>query len=96
LHRLVKEAIRLGANALEVEHRDGHEEVVAMKGAIGAQIARLPNGAEAARLRSELDSLVRRKQRLNVDGVEWELRDDTYENFGELVFRVRFRGGKPA
>lgn len=32
LDGLVEEALRLGADTVELEYRDGHEEVVAMKG----------------------------------------------------------------
>ena len=45
LERLVLEALGLGADALEVEYRDGHEEVVAMGGSIGAAIARFASGS---------------------------------------------------
>ena len=91
LERLVPEALRLGADALEVEYRHGYEEVVAMSGCVGAAIASLRSGSsEAALLRDELNVLVRRKRRLTVGGDAYELQARAFESFGERAYRVEF------
>ena len=41
LEQLATEAIRLGAHAMEVEYKDGHEGVFAVSGEVGYGIARL-------------------------------------------------------
>lgn len=92
LERCASEALGLGASALEVEYRDGHEEVVAMSAGVGAAIARFPSGSrEAAQLREELHALIRRKRRLAVGGEVYELRASHRDSFGELLYRIEFR-----
>ncbi|MEK7409551.1 MAG: hypothetical protein AAB225_31175 [Acidobacteriota bacterium] len=92
LERLASEAIRLGADALEVEYKGGCEEVFAVKNGIGYGIARLASSSpEAVSLRDELRSVARRRQRMAVGGSEYELRGRVYESFGENAFRLEFR-----
>ena len=92
VEQLASEAIRLGADALEVEYKDGYEEVVAMRGSAGHEIARLSSASrEAALLRDELHARARRKRRLIVGGGEYELRVRVYDSFGEEAFRVDLR-----
>lgn len=92
VERLAAEAIRRGADALDVEYKDGYEEVFAMTGAVGYGIARLrSSGPEAASLRKELRGITRRKRRIRVDGRDYELRGRAYDSFGEEAFRVELR-----
>ncbi len=90
LEQLVSEALCVGADALEVEYRDGHEEVVAMKGAFGVLIACL-SANDATGLRNELVALLRRNRRMVVDDGTVEVRAHTFESFGEQAFRVEFK-----
>lgn len=86
---LVGEAAQLGADTLEVEYRDGYEEVVAYAGSLGREIARLGSGtAEAKALRSALYASTVRPRRVSVEGLEYVIRAQVYENFGEDAFRV--------
>jgi hypothetical protein len=92
LEQLAREALDFGADALEVEYRDGHEEVVAYMGALGREIARLRSGTpQASALRRDLYATRRRRLRFNAQGQEYRLRADVYENFGEEAFRVELR-----
>ena len=92
VERLAREAIRLGADALEVEYKNGHEQVFAVKGGMGYGIASLrSSGSEAASLRDELRAITRRKRRITVGDDEYELRGRVYESFGEDAFRVELR-----
>jgi hypothetical protein len=89
---LAAEAIRLGADFLDVEYKDGYEEVFAAQGGVGHGIARFRSSSpEAVTLRQELHSLAKRKRRIAVDGSQYELRCKVYESFGEDAFRVRLR-----
>ncbi len=92
LVRLATEAVRLGADLLEVEYKDGYEEVFAAKGGVGQGIARFQSSnPEAATLREELHRIARHKQRIAVGGAQYELRGSVYHSFGEDTFRVELR-----
>ncbi len=92
LERFAAEAIRLGAEQLEVEYKDGYEELSAIAGDFGFGIGRLRSSCqEAAGLRQELYQCTRRKRQVVVDGVKYELRGRTYDSFGEEAYRVRLR-----
>lgn len=92
VERLAREAIRLEADLLEVEYKDGYEEVFAAKGGVGYGIARFRSSSpEAITLREELYRIAKRKLRITVHGVQYELRGSVYESFGEDAFRVQLR-----
>jgi len=92
VERLAAEAIRLGADALDVEHKDRCEVVFAMKNGIGAGIDRFQSSSpEGKSLRDELYGVARRKRRITVDECEYELRGHVYDSFGEDAFHVEFR-----
>jgi hypothetical protein len=94
LERLAAEAVRVGGDALEVEYKDGCEWVFASKGPFGFGIASFPNSiAEAAELREACYRLaqLKRAQRIELDGREYELRCAVYDSFGEDAFRLTLR-----
>jgi hypothetical protein len=92
VHGLVAEAVRLGADTIEVEYRDGYEEVSVLKGGVGFGIARFPSmSGQAASLRMELQSLRKKRAKVAVSGAEYEIRARAYERFGEQAFEVRLR-----
>ena len=92
IERLAAKAIGLGADSLEVEYKDGCEEVCALKKGVGYGIATFRSSSpEAVSLRDELYGVARRRRRLTVGGCEYELRGRVYESFGEDAFRVEFR-----
>ena len=89
---LASEGIRLGADALEVEYKDGYEEVWAASGEVGHGIARLRSASPAAaHLRRELYGIIKKRRRLIVGDSEYELRARVYDSFGEDAFRVQLR-----
>ena len=92
VERLAAEAIRLGADLVEVEYKDDYEEVIAAGGGAGYGIARFRSSSpQAIALREELYRLAKRRQRITVDGIQYELRGRVYESFGEDAFRVQLR-----
>jgi len=94
LERLATEAIGLAADALDVEYKDGFEEVFANNGPIGFCIARLESSRqEAVRLREACDRLSRQKRprRISVAGLEYSLRCATFDSFGEEAFHLTLR-----
>jgi hypothetical protein len=92
LEELVSEALRVGADAFELEYDSGYDEVCVMRGPVGWGIARLRSSSpEAIALREELRRIARRKRHITVDGDRYELLGRVGESFGEATFRVEFR-----
>jgi hypothetical protein len=93
VERLAPDVIRLGADSLEAEYKDGYEQVFAViNSRLGHGIARFVSSTpEAALLRHELHSVARRRRRMTVDERQYELRGRVYESFGEDAFRVELR-----
>lgn len=89
LRDLIAKALNLGAVELEVEYKDGKEEVAAMKGPLGFGVASLDSSSpEAEALREELCEIEERSRIVSVDGRECGLRVETYDSFGETAFRL--------
>ena len=92
VQRLATEAIQLGAGSLEIEYKDGYEEVFAVTERSGQGIARPQSStAEAKCMRVELYGLAKRKQRMILGDSEYELRCRVYDSFGEDAFCVELR-----
>jgi hypothetical protein len=92
LQGFVAQAAQLGADTIQVEYRDGNEEVSVLKGSVGLEIARFPSmGKRSAALRTELDQLRKKKTTVTVNGVAYEIRARAYELFGEQAYEVRLR-----
>lgn len=65
IEQLASNAIRVGADVLNIEYKSGYEEVFAMCGNIGRGIASLKSTSpEAESLRAELQAMVRRNRHL--------------------------------
>jgi hypothetical protein len=94
LERLAAEAIRLRADALEVECKDGHQWVFAASGPLGFGIASFPSSSrDAKRLREECYHLAQQKRppHISVEGHDYELRCAIFDSFGEDAFRLTLR-----
>ena|SRR2546430_1614713 len=97
LEKLVAEAIHAGAEELDIEYKDGYDEVCVMRGPIGFGIARFRrSSSEGIALREELFGIARRSRRLSIGGRAWDLRCRIRDSFGEAAFRVEIRrAGSP-
>ena len=88
LEKFAADAIRLGAERLEVEYKGGFEELLAIAGDFGFGIGRLRSASrDAATQRHELYQCTRRKRQIVVDGDKYELHGRTYDNVGEQAYR---------
>jgi len=92
VHELIPRAPLAGADALEVEYKDGCEEVVAMRGPIGFGIASFRStSAKAEVLRRSLYELMKRRTTITAGGIDYDVRVRVYDSFGEDAFRVEFK-----
>jgi len=92
LQRVIAQAALLGADTIQVEYRDGHEEVSVLKGGVGFEIARFPSpGRHSAALRKELAQRRKKKTTVTVNGADYEIRARAYELFAEQAYEVRLR-----
>jgi hypothetical protein len=90
--QLVTEAVGLGADTIQVEYRDGYEEIYVLKGGVGFEIARWPSaGRPAVALRNELHDLRKKRVTVIIRGAAYEIRTRAYDSFGEQAFEVRLR-----
>jgi len=85
-----KKSIEMGAYEIEIEYKDGYEEITVLKNEVGYGIAKLDSvSEEASSLRNQLYSLQENKQGIiRINGTEYKLRIEIYESFGEDVFRL--------
>ena len=91
LKRLATQALRLGFETLEVEYKDGFEEVCGLKDGIGVGIARFRSSSpEGATLRQELYANLKKAQRVTLDDGKVSMRSRVWDSFGEDAFRVTF------
>src|SRR2546428_2633876 len=92
VHGLVAEAVGLGADTIQVEYRDGYEEISVLKGGVGFEIARWrSSGRRAVALRKELDDLRKKRTQATISGAKYEIRTRTDDHFGGWAFEVRLR-----
>jgi hypothetical protein len=89
VQELAAEAIRSGADMIEVEYDERYEEVYVRKDNIG--FGTRFKASEGDLLRTELYGLAKKKRRMVVDNVEYELRSCIYDSFGEDTFQVQWR-----
>ena len=86
---LVAKVIEAGACEMEVEYKDGCEEVFTVCSGVGVGIARLDScSGEAHLLREELYAIAEKRQVVHMSGCAYVLRVRIVENFGEDKFNV--------
>lgn len=89
LTHVLTKVLAAGASAFEVEYKDRYERVFALNGPLGVGVAEFRSGtAEAAALRRELYALRGKGKKITVSGVEYLLRVEVFDSFGEDAFRV--------
>ena len=76
---------------IEVEYDEGYEEVYVRKNNFGLCRNRFEASSfQGLLLQKELYGLVKKKQRITVDNVDYELRARVYESFGDDAFQVQW------
>ena len=93
---LVAKVIEAGATEMEVEYRDGCEEILAVDSLIGVGIARLDSSSEEARsLRADLYAIAKKRRVIHISGCSHVLRVRIVEDFGEDKFLVTIERHSP-
>jgi len=89
LEDLLKNAVEMGADAVEIEYEDGARLVSAFCGPTGLGIARL----DAAQWDAVYEQMkeMKRKRRIVLDGTSYRLAFSRYQSFDEWVFVIRIR-----
>ena len=92
LIEFVSKSIEMGACEIEIEYKDGYEEITVLKNNTGYEIAKLDSSSkEASGLRKQLYSIQEKKQGIvRINETEYKLRVKIYKSFGEDVFRLVF------
>jgi hypothetical protein len=89
LLELVEKAIEAGASEMEIEYKDGREQVFAVAQGIGIGIASLDSkSGEARLLRQELYGMAKKRKMIRLPGVEYVLRVQVFDSFGEDAFHI--------
>ena len=92
LDRLIARAVDLGADGLEIEYKDGREEVCAMKGNCGVGIASLDSSSEEAHaLCQRIHKLRKKGSDVTVQGKTYRLRVNVYDSFGGEAYRIEIK-----
>src|SRR5574337_324214 len=90
LEDLCEHALSCGAQSIEVEYKDGREQVFALEGGIALNTANFASRSPDAReLRENLYAARKKPVRTAIGGEVWILKVDVYDSFGEDAFRVR-------
>lgn len=78
---------------IEIECKNGYEEITVLQDNVGYGIARLDSGSkEATRLREQLYSLHdSKKDSIRIGATEYRLNVEICESFGEDVFRLAIK-----
>jgi len=88
LLELVEKAIKSGGSEIEIEYKDGREQVFAVSQGIGVGIASLDSKSEQARsLRDELYRIAKRKKMIRF-GCGYGLQVRIFDSFGEDAFHI--------
>lgn len=94
IESLVAKALELHADSLEIEYKDGREEVCAMRGCVGVGIASLDSSSKDAKaLRQKIRKIGRKGMNLTIDGKTYGVRVAVYDSFGEEAYRIEI--GRP-
>lgn len=90
LSDLLLKAFEMGASGLEIEYKDGYEEINAMSDNMGFGIGRLESSSEEATLlREELYMILSKKKKtFTIAGKKYVVRVKTFDSFGEDAFYV--------
>lgn len=92
LLELVARAIKVGADDMEIEYKNGREEVFAVSSGIGVAIVSLDSKSEEARLlREELYAIAKKKRVVRISGCAYAVRARIFDSFGEDAFRVTIK-----
>ena len=90
LEDICRHALSCGAQAIEVEYKDGREWVFLRKGETAYAASNFASSSrDAKELRENLDAARKKPVRTAIGGQVWILKVQVYDSFGEDAFCVR-------
>lgn len=90
LEKFLKKAIELNSDFIEVEYKDNHEEITAIKGSLGIGIGRIKSSSsKGKKLLTQLHEIAKKKIQIDHDGHNYEISGKTYNSFGEIAFMIK-------
>jgi len=89
---LLAKAEKMGANEIEIEYKDGYEEVFACGSNLGLGIDRIKAGTqEASQFLSSIRYIVQRKRKTLQSGdLKYRIDIEVYDSFMEDAYLIRF------
>jgi LexA DNA binding domain len=89
LDKLCDYALSLGAQSIEVQHKDGRELVFANKDNVGISIANYASfSADAKELRGNLYAAAKKRVRAVIGGQVYIIKARVFDSFGDDAFKV--------
>ena len=80
LAELLTKVVELGGDGLEIEYKDGYDEITCKKASLGFGLGDIKSDSpEASALRNELWSLRNRGKRVEVHGRAYKVRVTTFD-----------------
>lgn len=91
----LQKAREVGADAIEIEYKDGKEWIFAYHYNVGAGVGSVPsNSKQSEALFKELDEL-KKKKVVDLGGVAYRVKFSKYESFGEWTHRIEMKEARP-
>ena len=95
LELLIAKAIEFNANGIEIEYKDGMEEVCIMKGSMGFGIARIDSSSEEAlALLQRIHKIKNKGTIVNINGKSYKISVKIFNSFGEKAYRIKIEEPK--
>jgi len=93
LAKYVSKAIDIDAFEIEIECRDGYEEIIAMRNQMGLSIDRLDSESEEAlNIKEQLYALQENNTGIiHLHEKIYRIKVETYQSFGEDIFRIKIK-----
>ena len=88
---IFRKAMELQANEIEMEYKDGYEELFAFHNGFGAGIGRFKSNSEEAEMLQKYLYAAKKPMTFIDDFDKFQFTVKIYESFGEDCFRIRFK-----
>jgi len=88
---LFKKALELNSTEIEIEYRNGYEEIFAYRNSFGAGIGNLKSSSEEAKMLRSFLYEVKKTTNIEDSAGKFQFSVKIQEDFGEDKFHIRFK-----